>query len=116
MTDSERRLLIDKCGEILHRVLVDIRALTWSWEPGHEKQIEELSDLTHNLPQFMVGRDDFALTGLRAGFVDYARRYWPKSDPAKTFYVELLDMDEAAFAERFRRTSWPWPEPVAAAS
>lgn len=96
--------------------LVDIRHLTRVGGATAVRQIEELSDLTHELPRFVLGRDDFAVTGLREGFLAYARQYWPHSDPDKTFYVEVLDMDEAAFAERFRRTEWAWPEPVATAS
>ena len=111
MTDADRRLLVDKCGEILHRALTEIRSLTWSWEDGNQKRIEDLSDITHNLPRFMTGRDEYALAGLRECFVDYARRYWPDADPARTVYVSILDMDEATFADLYRRTTWDWPEP-----
>lgn len=115
MTDAERQLLIAKCGELLHRALTEIRFLTWCWEPGNEKWIEELSDLTHNLPRFMIGRDDHAVTGLREAFVAYGRRRWPEAPPEQTEYVKLLDMDAAAFAEQYRRTNWAWPEPAAVA-
>jgi hypothetical protein len=116
MTDAERRLMVNKCGELLHRTLIDIRALTWDWEPGNEKWIEELSDLTHNLPHFMVGTDDDSITGLRGAFVRFARRRWPHTDPEQTEYVRLLDMTEAEFDETYRRTSWPWPEPATTAA
>lgn len=114
MTDSERRLLVEKCGKLLQDVLVEIRAL--SWEEGHAQQINDLADLTHNVPQFMVGRDDYVLGYLRTGFIAYARKYHPQSDPERNRYVMLLDMDEATFNDLYCRTSWPWPEPTPAAT
>jgi hypothetical protein len=103
---NERQLLIEKCGELLHRVLVEIRALTWSWEPGNERLIEELADLAHNIPLFMVGRDDTVPKWLRAAVVEYARKRWPQTNPEETWFVQLLDMDEATFADQVRRYNW----------
>jgi hypothetical protein len=114
VTDAERRLLVEKCGKLLQDVLVEIRALTW--EEGHTQQINDLADLTHNVPQFMVGRDDYVLDYLRAGFVAYARKYHPQSDPERNRYVMLLDMDEATFHDLYYQTSWPRPEPTPAAN
>jgi hypothetical protein len=113
MTDADRRLLVMKCGKLLQDVLVEIRNLTW--EEGHAKQVNDLADLTHNIPQFMVGRDDYVLDYLRAGFVDYARKYYPGIDPETHRHVALLDMDEATFNDLYCRTSWPMPEPETAA-
>jgi len=111
MTEAERRLLVMKCGKLLQDVLVEIRAL--SWEEGNAKQVSELADLTHNVPQFMVGLDDYVHNYLRAGFVAYARKYHPETDPEQNRYVALLDMDEATFNDLYCRTAWPWPEPAA---
>ncbi len=112
MNDAERKLMVQKCSQILYLVLVDIRAMTWGWESKHQKWIEELSDLNHNLPRFILGRDDFAITGLRESFMEYSRRRWPTSDPTKTKYVVILDMDEETFSEMYLNAQWTWPEPV----
>ena len=112
MTDHDRELWIAKCGEILAAALVEIRTL--SFEEGHSKQINDLADITHNIPRFMVGRDESVPKFLRESFVEYALKYHPDTDPAFSRYVWILDMDEAAFADRFQRTTWDWPEPVTA--
>lgn len=112
MTDTERQFLISKCGKLLQDVLVEIRTLTW--EEGNAKQVNDLADLTHNLPEWMVGRDEYVMNYLRAGFVNYAKKYFPDIDPECHRYVALLDMDEATFTDLYCRTSWPWPEPAAA--
>jgi hypothetical protein len=107
MTDAERRLWVEKCGKLLQDVLVEIRGLTWA--EGHTKRINDLADLTHNIPQFMVGRDDFVLGYLRDGFIDYAKKYHPDGDPESSRYVMLLDMDEATFNDLYRAD---WREPA----
>jgi len=109
MTDSDRRLLSEKCGQFLHSVLVEIRML--SYQEGNARQINELTDLTHNVPLFMVGCDDYAAGYLRDGLLDYARKYYPDTAPEHHRYVVLFDMDEAAFAQQYRRSGWAWPEP-----
>ncbi|MCZ2342458.1 MAG: hypothetical protein LC104_11795 [Bacteroidales bacterium] len=111
MTHPQHDLLVEKAGELLYRTLCEIRALTWDWKPGSEGQIEELTDITHNLPLFMIGRDPHGWVGVRERFVQYARHHWPDQDPASAEYVRIIDMDEAEFAVQYRRTTWPWPEP-----
>lgn len=112
MTESERKLIVEKCGKLLQDVLVEIRAL--SWEDGHSQQINDLADLTHNIPQFMVGRDDFVLKYLRSGFAEYVLKYFPNTPLDQHRYIELLDMDETTFRELYCRTSWAWPESAVA--
>jgi hypothetical protein len=109
MSDTDRQLLIEKCGQLLHDVLVEVRNL--SLQDGQTRRINDLTDLVHNIPLFMIGRDDHVLSYLRSGFVEYGRKYCPETDPAQGRYVTLLDMDEAAFAERYHRPDWAWPEP-----
>jgi hypothetical protein len=114
MTESECSLLVDKCGQILHQALIEIRNL--SYQEGQAERIGDLADLTHNIPLVMVGRDDFLPDHLRIEFMAYARKYQPDINPEKSRYVILLDMDEATFHDLYRRTSWPWPETAAAAN
>ncbi|MGL6096096.1 MAG: hypothetical protein ACRC7O_09905 [Fimbriiglobus sp.] len=116
MTDSEFRLTADKCAEVLYRALTEIRAMTWDWQPGNEKWIEELSDITHNLPRFITGRDDYAIVGLRESLVAYVRRRWPQTPPELTEYVRIFDMTEAEFAQQYRQPPVSWPEPAVAAT
>jgi hypothetical protein len=107
MTENERRLWVAKCGQILHLILVDIRGL--SHDAANVGRIEELADLGHNLPLFMTGQDDSVPTWLRSALIEYARKYHPDVDPAKSRYVFILDMAEAEFNEVFRRTYWSEP-------
>jgi hypothetical protein len=109
MTDGERILWIDKCSEILHLLLVEIRNL--SYEDGNAARINMLADIAHNIPHFMVGQDDFVPDYLRSEFVKYARKYHPDTDPAFNQYVYILDASAATFRELYR-TNHPWPEPV----
>jgi hypothetical protein len=111
MTDSERRLLVLKCGKLLQDVLVEIRTLTF--EEGHYEQVNDLADLTHNIPMFMVGLDDFAGECLRECFVDYVRKYSPNVLPEDHRYVMLLDMDEMSFKQLYCMEYQHWPEPEA---
>jgi hypothetical protein len=109
MSDAERRFFVEKCGKLLQDVLVEIRALGWG---GRSEQVAELADLTHNVPEFLAGRADHVLGYLRAGFVAYARKYHPGTDPEASRYVALLDMDEATFHDLYRPAGWPEPTPV----
>jgi hypothetical protein len=111
MSDSERHLLVHKCGKLLQDVLVEIRNL--SFQEGNAGRINDLADLTHNIPEFLVGSNDYVLSYLRHGLVDYSRKYHPEIDPEKSRYVMLLDMDETMFNDLYRTNSWP--EPVGAA-
>ncbi len=114
MNDIERRFLVEKCAILLQNVLVEIRAL--STGDGRAKQINDLADLTHNVPEFLVGSNDHVLGYLRAGLLDYARKYYPSIAAEKHRYVMLLDMDEATFTDLYRNPSWPCPEPAGVAS
>lgn len=104
MTDSERRFMVEKYGKLLQDALVEIRNLTF--EEGHAKRVNDLADLTHNIPQFIVGRDDHVLDYIRAGLLEYARKYHPEADPDLSRYVILLDMDEPTFKDLYR-DDWP---------
>jgi hypothetical protein len=111
MTDTERQLMILKCGQLLQDVLVEIRNLTC--QDGHAKRVNDLADLTHNIPQFMVGRDEYVIGYIRQGFLDYARTYHPEIDPETHRYVRLLDMDADEFNNGYRReTGLLWPAPT----
>lgn len=112
MTDAERQLMVLKCGKILQDVLVEIRAL--SWEEGHTKRINDLADLTHNLPMFLVGLDDFVMGYIRNGLLDYARAYCPDVKPELHRFVQLFDMDEVTFRELHCRRLREWPEAATA--
>ncbi len=107
MTESERRLWVDKCGEILHSMLVEIRML--SHDPKNLGQIEELAELAHNLPLFMSGRDDSVPAWLRSALIEHALKYQPEIDPAKSRYVSIVDMAETEFNELLRRSFWSEP-------
>jgi hypothetical protein len=102
MSDDDRRFLVEKCGQILHAVLVEIRNL--SYQEGNAKRINDLTDLTHNIPLFMVAQDPFVMGYLRDGLIEYARKYYPDIDPVMSRYVWILDMDEASFAKLYRRS------------
>jgi hypothetical protein len=110
MSDNERRLLVEKCAKLLQDVLIEIRNL--SYQEGNAERINYLADLTHNVPQFIVGCDDHVLRYLRSGCIAYAQKYHPNIDPEQSRYVMLLDMDETTFNDLYHRTCWPWPEPV----
>ena len=107
MSDNERRLLVEKCGKLLQDVLVEIRNLTY--QEGNAERVNCLADLTHNIPEFLVGWNDYTLSYLRSGFIEYARKYSPNIDPEKSRYVMLLDMDEATFSELYHNNVWPEP-------
>ena len=102
MTDDDRRFLVEKYTQILHAVMVEIRNL--SFREGNAKRINDLTDLTHNIPLFMVDQDPFVMDYLRDGLIEYARKYYPDIDPVMSRYVMILDMDEASFAKLYLRT------------
>ncbi|SRR6185312_446612 len=112
MTDRDRRFLVLKFGKILQDVLIEIRNL--SFQEGNARRINELADLTHNIPEFLVDWSDYVLAYLRDGFLEYARKYYPGIDPEKSRYVMLFDMDESTFNDLYHPRTRPWPEPVEA--
>lgn len=107
MSDGERRFLVEKYGKLLQEVLVEIRNLTY--QEGNAERINYLADLTHNLPEFLVGWHDRVLCYLRSGLIEYARKYYPSMGPEQSRYVMLLDMDEATFNELYHRPEWTEP-------
>jgi hypothetical protein len=119
MTPSEREVLNARVAELLHVILVRIRAGTWPQQPGApdpREELNDLADLSHNLPRYIVGHDEFAVRSfeqLRAEVVKHVRKFCPNIDPAQHHYVQLLDMDAETFLSRYRDHKWNWPEPVA---
>jgi hypothetical protein len=107
---NDQDLTITRCGELLHRVLVDIRQLSWSDEPADLKWIEELADLSHNLPRYMSGQDDHAIDGLRNCFIRHVMKRWPMSTPEKNIYIRLFDMSNAEFEEEYGKYKLCKPE------
>lgn len=107
MSDDDRALLVDKCGEIVHTALVEIRNL--SFGPGNERRINALADLLHNVPRFMVGQDEHVTVYLRVGFERFEKEHG-RADR----YLHILDMDRSEFDERYRQAQWSWPEPAEA--
>jgi hypothetical protein len=97
MTIENKEMLIGKCAQLLYRIFIDIRAL--SYEEGNAEKINDLADLAHNIPLFMVGRDDSVGTWLRSACVRHAKKTWPHLEPEQTVYVRILDMDEEEFYE-----------------
>ena len=107
MTDAERTLFVEKCARVLQAVVVEIRML--SYEAGHEKQINDLADVVHNVPLYLIGRDEFVAEYIRGGLLDHARQFHPEYPPEAYYPVMILDMDEASFTDLYRRTTWDWP-------
>jgi hypothetical protein len=93
--ESAPRFQAIKCGMLLQALLVEIRNL--SFQEGNAKRINDLADLSHNIPEFLLGWNDYVLGYLREGMLDYCRRYHPDIAPETHRYVRLLDMDEATF-------------------
>ena len=107
MTTDDKALFRDKCAEVLHAALVDIRSA--SFGPGHEGRINDLADLLHNVPRFLVGRDEFVLEYLEAGFEEFVKKHGVGHR-----YLTIWRMTREEFDPAFRPSSWPWPEPAAA--
>ncbi|MBX9581333.1 MAG: hypothetical protein K2X87_13570 [Gemmataceae bacterium] len=121
MTRTDRDLLNARIGELLHAILVRIRYYTYPSPPGEpdlREEINDLADLAHNLPRYIVGHDEFAVSSaeeLREALVEHVRRFFPDVDPAQHHYVRLLDLDAGTFLARHRDHQWDTPDPVAAA-
>lgn len=117
MSDTDRDLLNARIGELLHAILVRIRAYTFSVpldDRDRREEINDLADLTHNLPRYVVGHDEYAVPsadGLRDEVVRHVRRFFPDTDPDAHHYVRLLDVDAETFLARYRDHKWDWPEP-----
>jgi len=100
MIDDTNDLFVDKCAELLHMVLREIRNL--SYEAGNEKRIHALSDLMHNVPRFMVGRDEGGADNLREQFEDFEKTHGRTEG-----YLDVLSMDQTDFDQIFRLARWP---------
>jgi len=117
---TDRQLLNARLGELLYRGLVQIRAATEvpiPREPDRREEINDLADLLHNIPRFVVGHDEHAIDSFdqfRGAVIDHVRRFYPAIDPAQHQYVRLLDMDAEAFLAVYRDHHWNRPEPAPA--
>ena len=114
MTPDERQLLNAKIAVFLRDAFVRIRFLTFptarleAMEDGTDpaREVNDLADLCHNLPRYLVGHDEDAVVSerqLRETIAEYIRRFYPKIDPAQHRYVQLFEMDEAAFRHTYAR-------------
>lgn len=116
MTIDERQLFNARIGELLHCALIVIRASTYSPvpdEPDRREEINDLADLLHNLPRYIVGNDEHATDSpeqLRDAMIEHVRRFYPEIDPVTHRYVQLLDMDEETFLQEHRDYRWGQPE------
>lgn len=84
LSEKQRRLL----GEMLHRVLLEIRGLTFQ---GKTEQAHALADAFHNLPIEMHA-DDFDWVSFRRCFLEpYHKKYPPLVNGGYGDYLALLD-------------------------
>jgi hypothetical protein len=105
MANTTNDVFADKCCEILHAILVEIRNL--SYAEGQRERIHALAEMSHTLPRAIAGVDDHAREWFRDSLVTFDKthgRAWR--------YLWILDMDDTEFQERFRSQSWSWPEPA----
>lgn len=120
MTSNERHLLNAKIGELLHTAFVVVRSATYPPIPGDDRptreELNDLADLLHNMPRYIVGHDEHALDSaeqFRAAVVSHVRRFYPDTPPEQHRYVELLDMDAESFLARYKHHRWPAVETAA---
>ena len=122
MTLTERELLNARIGELLYALFVRIRFCTYqsvvaSAEAAHTAELNDLADLAHNLPRYIVGHDEHALDShdsLRNQVINHVRKFYPNLvDPTQHHYVTVLDLDGDTFLARYRDHKWDTPAPVA---
>ena len=122
MTLTERELLNARIGELLHMFFVQIRLCTYqsvvaSGEADRTAELNDLADLAHNLPCYIVGHDEHAIDShdaLRHQVVNHVRKFHPNlADPTQHHYVAVLDLDADTFLARYRDHKWDTPAPVA---
>lgn len=117
--NDERELLNAKLGELLHQAFVRIRNCTLDSLPegfDPRSEINDLADLLHNIPRFMVGNDEFAIQTqqqFRDAVVRHVHKFFPNCDPTRHRYLQILDMNEWDFHARFAGQPREWPEPAA---
>jgi hypothetical protein len=108
MNTLERATLNFRIGEILHWAFVSIRNSTYPLLPDEvdeRDRINDLADLLHNLPRYIVGSDEHAIDSveqLRSTVVQHVSRFHPTIDPEQHRMVRFLDMDES---ELFKQES-----------
>ena len=113
MTADERHLLNARIAEILHYALVNTR--DFSHDRDRQDEINDLADLLHNLPRYIVGHDEDALDSFeqfRGAVLKHVTRFYPKIEPSEHHYVRLLDMDAEEFLRHYRDHQWGAPESV----
>lgn len=121
MTTDARVVLNARIAELLHAAFVRIRNGTYPAIPEDGQPLDELNDLAdlvHNLPRYIVGHDEHALESmeqLRGAVIHHVRRFYPTIDPLQHRYVWLLDLDDETFLARYRDHDWNYPEPEPAA-
>ena len=113
MTMDDRLVLNAKIGVLLQDSLVRIRSYTYdpkANEEDHSKEINDLTDILHNLPKYIVGLDEQAIDSheqLRAALLLHVKRFFPKTKPPELHrYIEILDLEPEAFQTRYRNQSW----------
>jgi hypothetical protein len=74
-------------GLILHRMLVDIRNL--SFQPGEEKWINYAADVAEIIPLQFINRDEGYLEMIAEGLRD-----WAAEDPRARRFAAVLEMSE----------------------
>lgn len=106
---QDRQVFNAKLGELLYRALVAVRNQTCpplgSEDALRRDEVNDLADLLHNIPRYLVGHDEYAVDSFeqfRGAVVDHVRRFHPDIDPTDHEYVRLLDMDPATFLARYR--------------
>jgi hypothetical protein len=115
MEIDERQLLNARIAELLHAALVTIRAATWPTVPGdtdRRDEVNDLADLLHNLPKYVVGHDEHAIDSaeqLREAVLQHVKRFYPTIHPTQHRYIYLLDLDAEAFLSQFRDHNWAAP-------
>jgi hypothetical protein len=118
MTNDERSLLNARIAELTHHAFVTIRNAVYVGNENEEDRREEinnLADLMHNLPRYIVGHDEHAIDSfeqLRVAVVEHVKRFHPKMNPAEHHYVQLLDMDAEEFLRHYRDHQWDEPQSV----
>ena len=110
MTTSERDVTNARIAELLHALFLRIRFCTYEAclkvdRVAPTAEINDLADLAHNLPRYIVGHDEHAIVSLaelREAVVGHVRRFYPSIDLAEHLYVTVLDMDAGLFLRRYR--------------
>ena len=103
---ADRGILFHKLMQILHEGFVEARAVGYCLR--HE-QLTDLGDALHLLPELLAHWDGDSLNLIRDVLADYDAKHSGRN------FSTILDMDDAAFHERYlRRGGWPEPEAVAA--